>query len=93
MPIPAGHIYDPSFKMKVNDQVISVTGKKVKVGAAIQSQSNDPFRSFFDRDPTADIFAAVQTEFVDVKEDALLALTTNKDECSWRRFTTTLSFW
>jgi len=46
MPIQQGTFTIPSFKMKVNDQVISVTGKKVKVGAAIQSQSNDPFRSF-----------------------------------------------
>jgi hypothetical protein len=93
MPVQQGTFSVPSFKMKVNDQVVSVTGKKVKVGPAVQQQSNDPFRSFFDRDPTQDIFSRGTTEFVDVKEDALLALTTNKDEVYvGEGFTTTLSF-
>ncbi len=92
-PTQRGTFTLPSFKMKVNDQVFSVTGKKIKVGPPAQAQSNDPFRSFFDRDPSKDFFGKGETEFVDVKEDALLALSTNKDEVFvGEGFTTTLSF-
>lgn len=86
-----GTITVPAFKLKVNDQTISVPGKKVKVGAAVRAA--DPFRSLFDRDPARDFFGNGETEFVDVKEDALLAITTNKDEVYvGEGFTTTLSF-
>jgi hypothetical protein len=93
LPTRQGSFTVPSFKMKVNDQIFSVNGKKVKVGAAVQAQP-DPFRSFFDRDPAQDFFGrSGETEFVDIKEDALLALTTNKDEVYvGEGFTTTLSF-
>jgi len=81
----------PSFKMKVNDQIISVTGKKVKVGPAVQAQ-RDPFKSMFD-DPSDSFFGRGDTEFIDVKEDALLALTTSKNEVYvGEGFTATLSF-
>lgn len=77
------------FKMKVNDQILSSNGKKIKVGAPIQQ--TDPFRSLFERDN--DFFGRGETEFVDVKEDALLALTTSRDEVYvGEGFTTTLSF-
>lgn len=83
----------PPFKMTVNDQVISSPGKKIKVGPPRQTQSQDPVRSLFDRDPFDDFFGRGETEFVDVKEDALLALTTNKNEVYvGEGFTTTLSF-
>jgi hypothetical protein len=80
--------------MKVNDQFFSVSGKKVKIGAPVQTQQADPFRSFFDRDPMSDFFGRNEpTEFLDIKEDALLAFTTNKDEVYvGEGFTTTLSF-
>ena len=78
VPTQQGTFSIPSFKMKVNEQIISVTGKKIKVGPPVQVQA-DPFRSFFDRDPTADIFSRGTTEFIDIKDDALLALTTSKD--------------
>ncbi len=70
----------PSFKMKVNDQIVSATGKKIKVGAPAQPQARDPFQSLFGRDPFDDMFGRESTEFVDVKEDALLALTTSQNE-------------
>lgn len=92
-PTRQGTVTVPSFKMKVNDQPFSVTGKKVKVGAPVQSQQADPFRSFFDRDPNNFFGRSEPTEFVDVKEDALLALTNSKDEVYMGEgFTTTLSF-
>ncbi len=93
MPTQQGTFTIPSFKMKVNDQSISVLGKKVKVGQAVQTRSQDPYKSLFDRDPMNDFFGRSETEFVDVKEDALLALTTSKDEVYiGEGFTSTLSF-
>jgi hypothetical protein len=92
-PTKQGTITVPSFKMKVNDQLYSVNGKKVKVGAPVQSQQTDPFRSFFDRDPREDFFSRSSPEFVDVKEEALLALTTSKEEVYvGEGFNATLSF-
>lgn len=83
----------PPFKMKINEQSISSPGKKITVGAATQSQQRDPFRNLFDHDPIDDFFGRGDTEFVDVKEDAFLALTTSKDEVYvGEGFTTTLSF-
>ena len=84
----------PAFKMKINNQVVSSNGKKIKIGPPVQVQARDPFRSFFDRDPFEDTFGNKrETEFVDVKEDAFLALSTNKNEVYvGEGFTTTLSF-
>jgi hypothetical protein len=92
-PTKQGTFTVPSFKMKVNDQLISVAGKRIKVGPPAQQRSTDPFRSLFERDPAQDFFGRGETEFVDVKEDAFLALTTNKDEVYvGEGFTATLSF-
>lgn len=91
MPAQQGTFTLPAFKMKINGQSISSPGKKIKVGPPVQVRSTDPFRSFFDRDPASD--PRGETEFVDVKEDALLALSTSKDEVYvGEGFTTTLSF-
>jgi hypothetical protein len=78
-PIRQGTVTVPSFTMKVNDKPVRVQGKKVKIGAPVQQQ-RDPFRSLFDRDPADDFFGRGETEFVDIKDDAFLAFTTNKDE-------------
>lgn len=83
----------PPFKMTVNDQIISSPGKKITVSVPQQTQQRDPVRGLFERDPFEDFFGKGETEFVDVKEDALLALTTNKNEVYvGEGFTTTLSF-
>jgi hypothetical protein len=93
VPTRQGTFTIPSFKMKVNDQIYAVNGKKLKIGPPVQVQQTDPFRSFFDRDPREDFFGKGATEFVDVKEEALLALTTSKDEVYvGEAFTATLSF-
>lgn len=77
-PSRQGTITVPAFKMNVNDKVVSSSGKKVKVGPPVSRQRQpDPFRSFFERD---DFFDTPPTEYIDIKEDAFLALTTNKDE-------------
>jgi BatD DUF11 like domain len=93
-PLKQGVLNVPTFKMKVNDQIYSVNGKKIKVGPPVQAQqSSDPFSSFFGRDPREDFFSRSTPDFVDVKEEALLALTTNKDEVYvGEGFTATLSF-
>ncbi|HYG03376.1 MAG TPA: BatD family protein [Chryseosolibacter sp.] len=73
-----GTVTVPSFKMKVNDKIINVTGKRVKVGPPVQQR--DPYKSFFDRNPADDFFGRGETEFVDTKDDAFLAITTSKNE-------------
>lgn len=91
LPVKQGVFTIPAFKMTINGQTISSPGKKVKVGPPAQSQSSDPFRSFFERDNN--FFGRGDTEFVDVKEDAFLAVTTNKDEVYvGEGFNATLSF-
>ncbi|MBL7859058.1 MAG: BatD family protein [Cyclobacteriaceae bacterium] len=90
LPLKQGVITVPSFTMNVNDKPIAVAGKKVKVGPPVQQQ-RDPYRSPFDRD-TDDFFGRGETEFVDIKEDAFLALSTSKDEVYvGEGFNTTLS--
>lgn len=93
-PIQQGVITISPFAIKVNDQTIQSPGKKVRVGPPVQTQARDPFRSLFDsRDPFNDPYGRTEPEFIDIKEDALLALTTSKDEVYvGEGFTTTLSF-
>jgi hypothetical protein len=93
MPTRQGTFTIPSFKMKVNEQMVDVIGKKIKVGPPVQNRTSDPFRSLFDNDPARDPFNGGEPEFVDVKEEAFLALTTNKDDVYvGEGFTATLSF-
>src|SRR5688572_15026889 len=47
LPLKQGTFTVPDFNMKVNDKTVRVSGKKVRVGPAVQQQQ-DPFRSFFD---------------------------------------------
>ncbi|MTI20123.1 hypothetical protein E1176_03750 [Fulvivirga sp. RKSG066] len=93
-PTRQGTFTVPSFRMKVNDKLIGSDGKQVKVGAAVQRQQRrDPFKSLFDHDPFGDRNSD-ETEFVDVKEEAFFALTTNKEEVYvGEGVTTTLSFY
>lgn len=93
-PTQQGVITIPPFSIKVNNLVVNSPGKKVKIGPPVQVQARDPFRSLFDtRDPFNSGYGKSETEFVDIKEDALLALTTSKDEVYLGEgFTATLSF-
>ena len=79
VPVKQGTFTIPDFTLKVNDKPIRVAGKKVKVGPPVSRQQSDPLQSFFNR-PSDDFFGRRETEFVDIKDDAFLALTTNKDE-------------
>ncbi|HTE32760.1 MAG TPA: BatD family protein [Chryseolinea sp.] len=93
LPEKQGTYVIPTFSMKVNDKPVSIAGKKVRVGPATQQQQQrDPFKNFFDRGAD-DIFDKGETEFVDVKEEAFLALTTSKDKVFvGEGFNATLSF-
>lgn len=92
LPERQGTFTIPSFTMKVNDKPVNVAGKKVKIGPPLQQQQRDPFKNFFDRS-TDDPFGGGDAEFVDIKEEAFLALTTSKDEVYvGEGFNATLSF-
>jgi hypothetical protein len=93
LPTRQGTFTCPPFEMIINGKTISSPGKEITVGGPVkQSRSRDPFRNMFDVDPT-DPFGD-DTEYVDIEEDAFLALTTNKSEVYvGEGFTTTLSFY
>ena len=89
-PTKQGTFTIPAFKMRINEQIISSPGKRVKVGPPVQTTQRDAFR-YYDRD---DFFGAGNPEFVDIKDDAFFALTTNKNEVYvGEGFTTALSFY
>ncbi len=94
LPTREGTFQLPPFQMSVNGQQVSSSGTTIKVGAAKQRRSsNNPFD--FD-DPFEDFFGGKSQpeEFVDVKEEAFLALTTSKDTVFLGEgFTTTLAFY
>ena len=66
------------FNMEVNGQQVNSPGKKIKVGAPVQQQRKfDPFSY----DPFEDFFGNKEPQnFVDVKDDAFLALSVDKDQ-------------
>ncbi len=81
VPEKEGTINIPAFNINVNGKVISSPGKNVEVGPAKQQSRNrryDPFGS----DPFEDFFGRRDEpeEFVNLKEDAFFALTSDKDE-------------
>lgn len=91
LPLKQGTYTVKDFTMKVNDKTIQVEGKRVTVGPPAEQQQ-DPFRSFFDRSPD-DFFGKGETEYVDVNDEAFLALTTTKDEVfTGEGFNATLAF-
>jgi hypothetical protein len=92
MPKAEGTYVIQPFTMEINGQTVNSPGKTVKVGPAIQQQSRDPFSV----DPFDDFFSNRNEpqEFVDIQEDAFLALTTDKDEVFiGEGFTMTLAFY
>lgn len=88
LPTKQGTFNVPTFTIKVNNLPITVPGKKITVSGPVSARQNDPFRSLFD-----DGFDRSEPEYVDVRDEALLALSTNKDEVYvGEGVTTTLSF-
>ncbi len=82
LPIREGVFKLNPFSIKVNGTVIKSNGKRIKVGPAKQRAStNDPFNnSFFDEFFGRNSVPPGEEEFINVKADAFLALSTNKDE-------------
>jgi hypothetical protein len=91
-PIKEGVVTVPSLTFTVNGKPIKVNGKKVKVGPPAR-RSADPFDSFFERSPADDFFGNEEPEFVEVKDDALLMVSTSRSEVYvGEGFNVTLSF-
>ena len=66
------------FSMTVNGKKIQSSGKTIRVGPTKQQQ---PGQDPFDYDPFEDFFGRrKQQEFVEVRDDAFLALTIDKDD-------------
>jgi hypothetical protein len=92
LPTREGSFRLAPFRMGINGTQVSSSGTTITVGPARQnSRSNspfdDPFDSFFDR-------RSRPQEFVDIKDDAFLALSTDKDTVFLGEgFTTTLAFY
>ena len=88
-----GTIEIKPFAITVNGDAINSPGKALKVGPpAQQQQRSDPFN----HDPFQDFFGQRQQtqEFIDIKDDAFLALTTDKNEVFvGEGFTATLAFY
>ena len=82
-----------AFSMNVNDTQVTSPGAIITVGPA--RQRNASRNPFFDDDPFDQLFGKREPEeFVDVKDDAFLALTTSKDEVyQGEGFTATLAFY
>jgi hypothetical protein len=94
VPTAEGDFLLTPFDIKINAKKVRSRGKKIKVGPALQQQRrrNDPFGN----DPFQDPFGRnnKQQEFVDVKADAFLAVSTDKNEVyPGEGFTITVAFY
>jgi len=94
LPLEEGTYTLEPFTMEVNGIEISSQGKSIKVTPPVERRTNS--RRY---DPFDDLFGGRnnnrrEPEFVDVEEDAFLALTTDKDEVYvGEGFTTTFAFY
>lgn len=85
----------PDFTMTVNGEPVQGSGAVITVGPPVNArrpQQYDPFGA----DPFEDFFGrkSEPREFIDIKDEAFLALTTDKDEVYvGEGFTTTLAFY
>lgn len=98
LPLEKGTYTLEPFSIDVNGTTVSSQGKTLKIVDAVDRPQNSRRRRF---DPFADPFDDLfggrgnkEPDFVDVKEDAFLALTTDKDEVYvGEGFTTTFAFY
>lgn len=91
-PEKEGKIIIADFSINVNGKKVAAKGKTLTIGPAVQQRQQDPFN----RDPFQDFFGnrTQAQEFVDIKDDAFLALSTNKKEVYMGEgFTATLAFY
>lgn len=94
MPLEEGTYTLAPFTLEVNGIEVSSQGKTIKVTPPVERRTNSRRRY----DPFDDLFGGSRNrsepEFVDVAEDAFLALTTDKDEVFvGEGFTTTFAFY
>lgn len=75
-PLKTGLVTVPAISMKVNDQLVKVEGKQVKVTAGTTNPQNP---NAYNRRP-GDFFGDDEPDFVDVRDEAFLSLTTDKKE-------------
>lgn len=75
-PLKTGTITIPPISMKVNEQFVRVDGKQVKVIAGATNQQSP---NAYNRRP-GDFFGEEEPEFVELKDEAFLSLSTDKKE-------------
>jgi len=97
LPLEQGTYTLNNFSLKVNGADVSSNGKTIKIGPPVERNRNsrrgrfDTFGNLFGREDDRN---TKSPEFVDVKEDAFLALTTDKDEVYvGEGFTATFAFY
>jgi len=92
LPLEEGTFTLQPFSIDVNGTTLQSQGKSITVTEPVERQRNSRRRRY---DPFDDLFGdRNEPEFVDVKEDAFLALTTDKDEVFvGEGFTTTFAFY
>jgi len=91
-PEKQGKIIIANFEINVNGKKVASKGKTLTIGPAVQQRQQDQFN----RDPFQDFFGnkSQAQEFVDIKDDAFLALSTDKKEVYMGEgFTATLAFY
>ena len=99
LPLEEGTFTLNPFTMEVNGKQIKSDGKIIKIGPPVERRRDSRRNRFdpFGSDPFDDLFGRgnkKERDFVDVKEDAFLALTTDKDEVYvGEGFTTTFAFY
>lgn len=91
LPLEEGTYTLAPFTIEVNGTPINSQGKTIKITPPVERRQNSRRRM----DPFDDLFGRERSpEFVDLKEDAFLALTTDKDEVFvGEGFTTTFAFY
>ncbi|MFY0594051.1 BatD family protein [Roseivirga sp.] len=96
LPLEEGSYTLNDFTVEVNGKKVSSKGKTIKIGPPVERNRNsrrgrnDPFGNLFGNDTRS----SRTPEFVDVKEDAFLALVTDKDEVYvGEGFTATFAFY
>jgi hypothetical protein len=80
-----------AFSMTVNNHTVKSNGTNIRVGPARQSNHSDPFADMWSNFMNR---GEQRTEFIDVKEDAFFAVTSNKKEVFvGEGFTFTIAFY
>lgn len=80
MPLKQGSVLVPDVTMTINGEEFTGKGIRVTIGPAVQTRNRNPWDTFNNRDPFNRKKDREPVEFIDIKEDAFLALTTDKSE-------------